>query len=120
MASKYSFCTRSTLSLRNSGSRRRSSNALNTSSKSAFRHDQEMVVESAVLLVAGLALGASGAPDFAVDIDQADFVSGLGAGAAANPGYAVDERQFVVLLQKDDHAIRQDKAVGFLGMKRRE
>ena len=44
------------------------------------RPDLEIVVE----LVSGLSLGAAGAPDFSVDVDQSGFGSGLGAGSAAN------------------------------------
>ena len=75
--------------------------------------DFEIVIQ----LIAGLGLGAAGAPDFAVDVDQAGLVRGLGAGAAANPGDAINQRQFVVLLQEDDHAVGQDDAFGLLGMK---
>ena len=77
------------------------------------RTDFKIVVE----LVAGLSLGAAGAPDFAVEIDQADLGGGLGARAAANAGDAVDQRQFVIFLQKDHHAVGQDDALGFLRMK---
>ena len=75
--------------------------------------DFEIVIQ----LIAGLRLGAAGAPDFAVDVEQAGLGRGLGAGAAANAGDAVDQRQFVVLLQEDDHAVGQDDAFGLLGMK---
>ncbi len=92
MASKYSFCARSILSARNSGSRSRSSNTLKTSSKSSFRHEKRdgrgigtavgfdlggADFEKVVELIAGLRLGAAGAPDFAVDIEHARLVGGL-------------------------------------------
>ena len=40
--------------------------------------------EKVVELIAGLRLGAAGAPDFAEDIDQSDFAGGFVARAAAN------------------------------------
>ena len=92
MASEYCRCTSSSLSLRNSGPRSKSSKTLNTSSKSAFRQDHEMVVELAFLpglstlaariskivvqLIAGLGFCAAGSPDVAVHIDQAGLVHG--------------------------------------------
>ena len=75
--------------------------------------DFEIVIQ----LIAGLRLGAAGAPDFPVHVDHARLVGRLGAGATANPGHAIDQRQFVILLQENDHAVGQHDAFGLLGMK---
>ena len=96
MASSVSFLARSSLSARNSGSRSRSAKTLNTSSKSPFRQDHEIVVESALPSVSTLAarasrkssswspvcvLGAAGAPDFAVHVEHARLCSRARSGS---------------------------------------
>ena len=67
-----------------------------------------------IQLIASLRLGAARAPDFAVEIDQPDFARWLAARAAANADGAVDQRQFVIFLQEDHHAVRKFDALGFL------
>ena len=62
--------------------------------------------EEVVELVAGLGLGAAGAPDFAVDVDRPVFVGRLVDRTATDAGRAVNQRQFVILLQEDHHAVR--------------
>ena len=49
--------------------------------------DFEVIVE----LVAGLGLAAAGAPDFAVDVEQAGFGRGFRTRSAANAGDAVNQ-----------------------------
>src|SRR5216684_192688 len=60
-----------------------------------------------VQLIAGLSLGAAGAPHFAIDVSQPRLVRRNRALAAANASGAVDGRQLVVFLKKNHHAIRQ-------------
>ena len=71
-----------------------------------------------IKLIAGLALGAARAPDLPVDLDQADLFRRLVQGAAANLSGSTNERQFVILLEEDHHAVGQLDAARFLGMKR--
>src|ERR1035441_8630751 len=74
------------------------------------RADFEEVVE----LITGLGLGAAGAPDLTVNIHEAGFVGRLVDRAAADAGSAVDQRQFMILLQKDHHAVRKLNTLGLL------
>jgi hypothetical protein len=71
----------------------------------------EIVVE----LIAGLGLGAAGAPHFAVNVGQPGLVRRNRALAAANASRAVDHRQLVVFLKKNHHAIRQLDALRLRG-----
>ncbi len=113
----------SSLSARNSGLCSRSRYMSNTASKSPFRQFSEMrgrvrlIVgfdlggtrfEEVVHLVAGFGLGAAGAPDVAVEIGQAGLVgSRFIDGAAANSCDRADQRQLMVGLKEDHHAVRQ-------------
>ena len=58
-------------------------------------------------MIAGLDLGSTGAPHFAVDINQANFTRRFFSRAAADSGSAIDQRQFTIFLEEDYHAIRQ-------------
>src|SRR6202034_2150007 len=71
-------------------------------------------------LISGLSLGAASAPDSSEEIDEANLGGGLAARSAANARGAVDERQFVILLQKDHHAVGELDALGLLGMECRK
>ncbi len=70
--------------------------------------------EEVVELVAGLSLGAAGAPDLTVNIHQTGFAGGFVDRSAADAGGAVDQRQFVIFLQKDHHAVLEFDALGLL------
>src|SRR5205814_3596826 len=71
-----------------------------------------------VKLVAGLGLGSASAPDFTVEGDEPGFLGRLRARSAANTRGCINGRQFMVFLQKDDHAVGQLNALGFLRMER--
>src|SRR5579863_5555693 len=61
--------------------------------------------EEVVQLIAGLRLRASGTPYLSVDIHEADLADWLIDRPAANASGTVDQRQFVILLQKNHHAV---------------
>jgi hypothetical protein len=67
-------------------------------------------------LIACLRFGTTRPPDFAVDIQHSDFTRRFGTRAAADARGAINEGEFMVLLQEDDHAIRQLNAFGLLRM----
>ena len=77
-------------------------------------------LQEVVHLIAGLGLGAAGAPDLAVEIGEAGLVGGLGDGAAANARGRGDQRQLVIGLQEDHHAVGQLNASRLLRLERRQ
>ena len=81
----------------------------------AARHFEEIIE-----LVAGLSLGAAGAPDFSVDVDQSRFVAGFVDRSAANAGGAINERQFMIFLEEDHHAVRELDPLRLLRLEDRE
>src|SRR6266702_667603 len=80
------------------------------------RPDFQIIIE----LIASLSFRSSGAPHFAVNFNQTDFIRRLRPYAAANAGDAVNQWQFVIFLKKDHHPVRQLDAFGLLRMKRRQ
>ncbi len=63
--------------------------------------------EEIVHFVAGLTLRPASSPDIAVKIGEAGLVRRLVNRAPANASGCADQRQFVVGLKEDDHAVRQ-------------
>jgi len=57
-----------------------------------------VLVQKIVELIASLVLGAAGAPDFAVQVDQASLAGRLAVGAAADARNGVDHRQLMIFL----------------------
>ncbi len=80
------------------------------------RADFEKVVE----LIAGLRLGATGAPDVTVNVDESDLARGLVVRAPADTGRGIDQWQLMIFLQEDHHAIRELNTLGLLRFERRE
>ena len=76
--------------------------------------------EEVVHLVAGLGLCAAGTPDLAVDVGESGLGCRLGDRAAANASGRADQRQFVVGLEEDDHAVRELNARRLGRRKRRQ
>ncbi len=72
----------------------------------------EVVVE----LIAGLRFRSACAPDFSVHVGQADFASRFEPGTTANAGDAINQRQLMIFLQEDDHAVGKNHTFGFRSM----
>src|SRR5208282_6412491 len=73
----------------------------------------QVVVE----LIAGLRLGSTRAPDFPVHVQHSDLVRGFRTRSATDACGAIDDREFMVFLQKDHHAVRQLETLGLLRVK---
>ena len=76
--------------------------------------------QEVVHLIAGLGLGAAGAPDLAVEIGEPGLVRRFGDRAATDARGRIDQRQLVVLLEKDHHAVGQLNADRLLGREGRQ
>ena len=76
--------------------------------------------EKVVQLIASLALGAAGAPNVAVHRDHAGFLGRFIARSTAHTNGSPDQRQLMVHLQKDNHAVRQLNAFRLLRFERRQ
>ena len=76
--------------------------------------------EVVIKLVAGLRLGSTSAPDFAVDFQHSNFACGFRTRPSADACDAINDREFMVFLKEDHHAIRQFDALRLLWMKRRQ
>jgi hypothetical protein len=124
----------SSLSARNSGCCSRSAKTLKTSSKSPFRQDKLMVVESGRhrFPLWRRALRGSRRVDRRFGISfrpcarlrrtdrPARFGGGFVARSAANARRAVDQRQFMIFLQEDHHAVGELNALGLRRMETRQ
>ena len=67
--------------------------------------------EKVIELVAGLRLRAAGAPRLRENADQSCLRCGDVASSAANRGAAADQRQLVIFLKKNHHAVAEDDAL---------
>ncbi len=76
----------------------------------------EVIVE----LIASLSFSSTGAPDFAVNIEQSGLTRRFGTRPAADARDTINDGKFMVFLQEDHHAIRQFDALGLLRMKCRQ
>src|SRR5439155_24137246 len=70
-------------------------------------HFRSTNFQEVIQLIAGLDLGSTAAPHFAVDINQANFTRRFFSRPAADSGSAIDQRQSTIFLETDHHAIRQ-------------
>jgi len=60
--------------------------------------------QEVIQLIAGLRLGSTGAPYFAVDIDQANFACRFFSRASTHPDCTINQRQFTIFLEKTAQA----------------